>query len=108
MSRELKYELVRNQPVARFYYKGDHTKPVRRTVVLVKDGVKSDTITGYEIRVGSNTRPLHKAPVKSFSRSKIAVISQCGMRLRNRTPKKLHSKSTFERKGLVDLVLNGE
>ena len=103
--RSLKYQPLRNQPVLRCYYQGDHSHPVRRTLVIIE--ITSDHVTGYELRAGSETRPLHKAPIRTYRRDRIAKIEQCGRRLRKRTPKKHHSNSTFTRAGWMDLALNG-
>lgn len=67
-----KYKLVNTYPVARFYYKGGHSHPIQRTVLLTES---TDThITGYEVRAGKVVRPPNAAPVKSFLRRKIARV----------------------------------
>lgn len=71
------YPVVRNRPVASFRYKGNHSKPVRRTV-LITDLTRA-TITGYEIREGNNLRDMKKAPVKSFARDKILDLERLAM-----------------------------
>lgn len=50
----MKYDVVSNLPVARFWYKGNHSHPVRRTVLITQQD--SESITGYELREGSKTR----------------------------------------------------
>ena len=102
---EADYPVVRNLPVARFYYKGHHSHPVRRTVLVTESN--SNIITGYELREGSDIRPFTDAPIKSFSRGKIASVGECGRRLRARTPKKYHAETTLDRSGLLDLVQAG-
>lgn len=104
-SNKLKYPVVRNMPVASFYYQGHHTHPIRRTVLVTQSS--STTITGYELREGATIRPFNKAPVKSYSREKIASFGQCGRRLRKRTPKKMLDNSTLTRKGLLELLTDG-
>ena len=37
MSNALQYEVIKNMPVARFAYKGTHSHPVRRTVLLIEN-----------------------------------------------------------------------
>lgn len=65
-----KYKLVNSRPVARFYYKGSHSHPVQRTVLIIES---TDTyIRGYEVREGKLTREVADAPIKSYKRSKIA------------------------------------
>lgn len=63
------YPIVRNQPIAKFRYRGSHSKPVRRTVLLTE--INRGTFTGYEVRDGNTVRDLGKAPIKSFSRDEI-------------------------------------
>ena len=68
-------ELVRNLPVAKFYYKGTHSHPVRRTVLIFESD--RNYITGYELREGHTTRDVDNAPIKTYSRSKIATRKDC-------------------------------
>ena len=101
------YEPVRNQPVARFFYKGTHTHPVRRTVVIVENN--SNTITGYELREGMTMRSMEKAPIKSYRKDTIALVNQLDKRrkLVKTTPKKYRNQSTLSRTGLFSLVTDG-
>lgn len=68
------FPVIRNRPVARFRYKGTHSKPVRREIRLTK--VTRDIITGYEVREGNETRPMDKAIIKSYSRDKIKDLER--------------------------------
>ena len=71
-----RFELVRNLPVARFYYKGQsHTHPVRRTVLIFE--TDRNYIKGYELREGNTTRTVEEAPIKTFRKDKIATRVQC-------------------------------
>jgi hypothetical protein len=99
------YDLIKEMPVARFYYQGNHSHPVRRTILITEE--TPSVIIGYVLRDGANVYPFNKAPIKSFSKSKIARIKQCGRRLRTRTPKKSHSRSTYQRADLLNLVTKG-
>ena len=102
------YDLVRNQPVARFFYRGKHTHPVRRTVLIVENNGK--TFTGYELREGATVRStVDKAPVKSFRKDRIAIIGEIDKRrkLRQATPKKRHAQTTLARSPLASLVTDG-
>ena len=72
------YPILRNRPVANFKYKGSHSKPIRRQVVLTD--VRRDVITGYEIREGNTTYDLSTAPVKSFCRDKIVDLERLSMK----------------------------
>jgi hypothetical protein len=67
-------DAIRNQPVAKFMYKGSHSKPVRRTVVITELG--RNTIGGYEVREGRTTRVLANAGYKTFSRDEIVNMSR--------------------------------
>jgi len=104
-SQKVKRTFRRNQPVARFYYQGSHSHPVRRTVLITESTPRY--IKGYELREGSTVRTFSQAPVKTYARSNIAKVGQCGRRLRRRTPKKYHKDSTFQTLPLVDLVQSG-
>jgi hypothetical protein len=97
-----KHPLVRKKPVARFYYKGHHTHPVRRTVLLTD--VTEDLVRGYEIREGSEVRGLVQAPIKSFRRDRIALLSQLGAR-KHRDPGP--AVSSLRRETMKRLVLTG-
>lgn len=98
----MKYDLVDNVPVARFWYKGNHTHPVRRTVLVTKS--TKTYIKGYELRDGNVVRPASKAPIKTYSRNKIAK----GMNLRSNSRKTNNlTKTTLVRKPLFDLIETG-
>lgn len=98
----MKYNLVDNVPVARFWYKGNHTHPVRRTVLVTES--TRDYIKGYELRDGNIVRVASKAPVKTYNRAKIAK----GVNLRTaQKQKKASSKSTLVRRPLMDLIESG-
>lgn len=90
-------------PVARFYYKGTHTHPVRRTVLIIED--KPDYFRGYELREGKVVRKTAKAPIKTYSRNKIAT----GEDLRTDSPlrKFFANQSTLVRKNLFNVVESG-
>lgn len=99
----MKYNPVTNYPVARFWYKGSHTHPVRRTVLVIES--TKEYITGYELREGNTVRVGAKAPVKTYCRTKIAK----GESLRIDSPmRKLNpKKSTLVRKTIWDLIESG-
>lgn len=99
----MKYEIVENLPVARFFYKGSHTHPVRRTILVIESN--RDFIQGYELREGTTVRTAEKAPVKTYLRSKIAR----GMSLRANNPirKSSPNKSTLVRRPLIDIIKVG-
>lgn len=99
------YKLVKSSPVAFFYYKGSHSHPVRRTVLVITTTVH--LITGYELREGSEVRNYSKAPIRSYRRNKIARVKQCGRRLRKRVEPTQLDRTTLQRVSLVDFVKRG-
>ena len=103
MTPTLKYQPVRNLPVARFWYQGTHSHPVRRTILVVESDRK--LIRGYELREGNTVRSLKDAPIKSYRRDKIAV----GRQLRADCPirRKDEKASTYQRAGLLDIIASG-
>ena len=106
MSVRRDYETVRNVPVARFFYQGrSHTHPVRRTVIITE--VRPDRFTGYELREGATTRSFKNAPIKSYSKRRIARVDQIDRRriLRKENPES--KNTTLARANLLDLVRNG-
>lgn len=106
MATRKEYSLIRNQPVAEFYYQGEsHSHPVRRKVLIHK--ITPKLIVAYELREGNTVRSFKNAPIKSYRRDRIARIEQCGRRLRARTPRTKLKNSTLQRSGLIDLVKNG-
>lgn len=96
----MKYEIIEKNPVARFWYKGNHTHPVRRTVLIIEQDDK--LIRGYELREGNETRIAQKAPVKTYRKDKIAK----GTSLRANNPiRKLYpNKSTLILKPLINII----
>jgi len=102
MKITMKYDVVDNLPVARFCYKGNHTHPVRRTVLVTES--KKTHISGYELREGNIVRVSSNAPIKTYIRSKIAKTNN--LRLEQRKKFSV-SKSTLVRKTLVSLVETG-
>jgi hypothetical protein len=99
------YPIRKNMPVAKFYYQGNHSHPVRRTVLIIE--ANSEYIRGYEMREGSVTRSFSNAPIRIFARKHIAKVKQCGFRLRRRIPKKYHENSTLKTMRIIDVVTNG-
>ena len=98
------YKIVRETPVAKFLYKGNHSHPVRRTVLVIESNARY--IKGYELREGSTRREFTSAPVKTYCKSKIATIKQCRKEVRRKHKKSLNA-TTLERVNLTDLITNG-
>lgn len=100
------YEILNDNPVARFYYQGSHTHPVRRTVVLIEEN--DETLTGYEIREGRNVRYVKNAPIKSYSKNKISNFGDYSRLKMNRwNYAKADGESTLSRANLENLVMEG-
>lgn len=66
--------VIRNRPVAKFWYKGTHSKPVRRTILI--DKLERGSISGYEVREGRTVKDVTTAQYKTFNRSKIKELSR--------------------------------
>lgn len=90
------------KPIAKFYYKGSHSHPVRRTVLVFNS--TRESITGFEVREGSIVRNLKDSPIKTYTRSKIATFSDLGP-CKHRQPGP--PKSTLRRYKALDVLLNG-
>lgn len=74
MTATTTYQVLRNRPVATFRYRGSHSKPVRRKVVLTK--VDRDCLTGYELQEGNTTRSLEAQVIKSYNRGEILSLER--------------------------------
>ena len=99
----MKYKPVYNVPIAKFFYKGNHSHPVKRTVLVIDSDLIS--ITGYELRESIEIRKLSKAPIKTYRRDRIAKGKN--LRLNNPLRKKAKNKSTLIRKGIMYLLETG-
>ena len=66
---DLEYPVIRNKPIAKFRYKGTHSKPVRRTVLIT--ALERNVITGYEVREGNELRGAEDEVIKSFTKDEI-------------------------------------
>jgi hypothetical protein len=102
--KQKKYSVVRETPVAKFLYKGNHSHPVQRTVLVIESNSKY--LKGYELREGKTRRDFTNAPVKTYRKEKIATIKQCRKEVRAKVKKGLNS-TTLQRVGLTDLLQNG-
>lgn len=99
----MKYDPVRNLPVAKFWYQGHHTHPVRRTVLIVK--TTPTMIVGYELRDGNTVRTLKKAPIKSYRKDKIALARQ--LRPGNKLRVANEDATTLVRESVMDMLKTG-
>jgi hypothetical protein len=96
-------KLVSNLPVARFWYKGTHTHPVRRTVLITAQ--TDESFTGYELREGNAVRTENTAPLKTYCRKKIARTHS--LRLDNPLRRSKTNRSTLVRRSYNDLTKTG-
>lgn len=99
----MKHEIKKNLPIAKFWYKGTHTHPVRRTVLIIESN--KNYIKGYELRNGNKTTVASKAPIKTYSRSKIAKREN--LRAENPLRTKNPQKSTLIRTTLIKIIESG-
>lgn len=75
--QKMKYQPIESKkPLAKFWYKGSHSHPIKRTVLIIDEN--KDRIIGYELREGNIVRKLGVAPVKTFKKEKIAKYSDLG------------------------------
>lgn len=99
------FKLVRNLPVWKFFYKGNHSKPVRTTIAVVEN--TPTVVTGYVLRRGNEVcSKLQDAQIRSFKKSDIALIGQV---TRSSSVKKSNkaNKTTLTKHSIVDLVVTG-
>jgi DNA polymerase IIIc chi subunit len=90
------------KPIAKFYYKGSHSHPIRRTVLVLISNKES--FTGFELREGSIVRKLSKAPIKAYARDKIATYRQLGLcKHREAGP----AKTTLRKLKAIEVLFNG-
>ena len=68
------YPLVQNRPVAKFRYKGTHSKAIRRTVLLTE--INRDMLRGYEVREGNEVRSINDQVIKSFTREDVQDLAR--------------------------------
>jgi hypothetical protein len=101
----MKNNPIKTLPVARFFYKGNHTHPVRRTVVLIE--ATTTYLVGFELREGSEIRPLRKAPIKRYNRDRIAKIKNIDKRRKLKRIVKNEDSTTLIRKPLINLLVDG-
>lgn len=102
------YDLVTKKPVARFYYQGHHSHPVRRTVLVIED--REDMIVGYEIRVGNTVRDPQEAlkSIKSYRKDKIAKWGDYSrLRMSSKTFMKNPNETTLERESIMSMFTEG-
>lgn len=109
MSKSKKvYELVSKLPVARFYYKGNHTHPVRRTVLVIEE--RDNLIIGYEFREGTTIRTMDEAlaSVKSYRKDRIAKWGDYSrLRMSHKTFMRRPNETTLQRSSIMSMFTEG-
>lgn len=97
--------ILKTLPVAKFFYQGNHSHPIRRTVLLVQN--RATYLLGYEIRAGNEVFDINTASLKKYKKSKIAKVGDY-CRLRNQ--RKYHNtpanQSTLVRMNLLEVINN--
>ena len=107
MITKKEYPLVKSRPVAKFFYTGHHTHPVRRTVLLIES--TPTYIRGYEVREGRTARSYRTAPIKTYSRNRIAKIGNIDSRrvLRAKATLNEFENTTLTRTTVRELIRQG-
>ncbi len=103
-----KNEIVSQKPVARFYYKGGHSHPVRRTILIKED--RGDAFVGYELREGNVVRSMTEAmdQVKFYFKDEIAKWGDYkNLMMTSKTCTKNPKSTTLERSSIVALFRDG-
>lgn len=96
------------KPVARFYYQGSHTHPVRRTILVIEE--TSDKLVGYELREGTTVRDIPEAlkVVKSYRKDRIPKWGDYSrLRMTSKTVLKDPEASTLERSSIISIFREG-
>lgn len=102
------YDLVGKLPVARFFYKGSHTHPVRRTVLIIEE--TPTMLRGYEVREGRAVRDVQEAMthIKSYRKDRIAKWGDYKrLRMSPKTFLKKPEETTLERSSILSMFTVG-
>lgn len=100
------HPLVRNFPIWKFYYQGNHSHPIRRTVAVIENN--RDSIIGYEMRQGNVSHTnLQDAPIKTFKKTKIAKVRQLDARRPLRRDTYFEDQSTLTKQSLREYIVEG-
>lgn len=104
------YDLVCKKPVARFFYQGSHSHPVRRTVLIIEE--TATKITGYEVRCGNTVRSVEELKadntVRTYRKDRIAKWGDYSrLRMTSATFLKDPDKSTLERFPILTMFTEG-
>lgn len=103
-----RYDILAKKPVAKFYYQGTHSHPIRRTVLLIEE---TDTfLRGYEFRCGNRVRPRVEAmsEIKTYRKDRIAKWGDYSrLRMSSKTFLNDPDQSTLQRFPITAMVLDG-
>lgn len=104
------YDLVSKKPVAKFFYQGSHSHPIRRTVLVIED--TPTKIIGYEFRCGNDvlsiSRALEEKSVKTYRKDRISKWGDYSrLRMTSRTFLKDPDKTTLERFSILAMFTEG-
>ncbi len=108
MKQKKVYNLIRSNPVARFFYQGSHSHPVRRTVLVIEN--TKNRIVGYELRDGNVVRTPNESLkyVRSYRKDKIAKWGDYSrLRQSYKSFFRQLNESTLERQPIVALFEEG-
>lgn len=105
----LTLQIDKGLPIWKFFYRGNKSHPVRRTILKIKED--SRVIVGYELRCGAEIRSLKDAPICTYEKDKIANIRNLRRdnKLRRKAirGKKSQSRSTLVNCNLLRLLNEG-
>ena len=102
------YDLVERKPVARFYYQGSHSHPIKRTVLIIEE--TDAFLKGYEFRVGNEVRNRQEAlsKVRTYRKDRIAKWGDYSrLTMTAKTFFKDHDTSTLERAPIISMFKEG-
>lgn len=108
MSKTKIEQPVRYKPLARFYYQGNHSHPVRRTIIITAE--TRNLLIGYELREGSVVRDTSESLNHHKSYLKSEIIKWGDYPRLMRTSKNWHRRpdeSTLQRLPLMSLFQDG-
>lgn len=104
------YDLVSKKPVAKFFYQGSHSHPIRRTVLVIED--TPTKIIGYEFRCGNTVRSVGQAvdegAIKTYRKDRIPKWGDYSrLRMTSNTFLKDPEKTTLERFPILAMFTEG-
>jgi len=104
-NRKRTYDITYTKPAAKFFYKGTHSHPVRRTVLIIEDN--PEFFVGYELRAGNKVRSLKEAPVHTYRKDRIARYGDYSRLAQHMPVGKTTRSTTLRRMDLLEYVKEG-